>query len=80
MTHPPDLTAALCALSYYRHRHDTRPLFKSGRRAAQRVPVDRTRYVARAREYIAQARALGFRGSIRAALLVDCTLQEIPRP
>jgi hypothetical protein len=57
----PGLAQALCALSYFRHRWDAKP---SKRRRKMRVYPDVTwsRYLVR--ETIAEARKLGFRGSV----------------
>ena len=64
----PGLVSALCALSFFRHRHDTRQVYKTGRRSTLRVKVNRADYVAIAREHIRRARQAGWRGSIRQAL------------
>ncbi|MGE0680018.1 MAG: hypothetical protein AB7P69_03770 [Candidatus Binatia bacterium] len=63
----PGLEDALCALSYYRHRHDREPLYKRSKSAVRLVSHARL-YRRQARDYIRAARAKGFRGSIRAAL------------
>ena len=63
----PGLVDALCALAFYRHRHDTRQVYKTGRRSTLRVKVNRADYVAVARKHIRRARAAGWRGSIRQA-------------
>jgi hypothetical protein len=61
--------AALCALSFFRHRHDHQPLYK---RAKRRHHQRQTRalfsdYVQLSRQYIKQARAAGFRASFMQA-------------
>ena len=57
--------AALCALSFFRHRHGTQPRFKKPkrRRRTTEVKVSRADYVCIARDYIRQARISEFRGS-----------------
>jgi hypothetical protein len=62
----PGLQDALCALSFYRARHQRRTKYKhaTGRRAQQTVSVY-TEYTRTAKRFIQQARAAGFRGSIR---------------
>jgi hypothetical protein len=58
------LEMALCALSFFRVRHSRQARFKTGQRREQ--VVSRYRENVRAcREYIREARAAGFRGSIR---------------
>lgn len=64
----PGLINALCALAFYRHRHDNRKRYKSGRRSALTVSVDTRGYIALARNHITLARQAGWRGSIRRAL------------
>lgn len=59
------LKYALLALSAFRHRHDRVQRFKTGRRRHQLVPVNYREHAATARRYIRDARAAGFRGSIR---------------
>jgi len=59
------LKYALLALSYFRHRHDLVPRFKTGRRCHHLVPVNYRKHATMARQYIQSARAAGFRGSIR---------------
>lgn len=61
--------AALCAFSFFRHRHDRAPLYK---RANRRHHQRQTRalfadYVRLSRQYIKDARAAGFRGSFMQA-------------
>ena len=60
------LQHALCALSFFRHRHDKRPQFKKPtRRRNQGKTVSQYReYVRIARDYIRLAREAGWRGSI----------------
>lgn len=64
---PDKLTAhqlALCANSFFRHRHDTRARFKNAKKRhnrVQQVSVN-TENVAMARQYARAARAAGFRG------------------
>jgi hypothetical protein len=62
------LQCALLAWSFFRNRHSTRALFKSGKRKDQRVS-NYARYTADARHYAREARRLGWRGSIRRAVL-----------
>jgi hypothetical protein len=65
------LQDALCALSFFRHRHDKRPRFKKPtRRRNQEKMVSQYREYARiARDYIRLARQAGWRGSIIEAVL-----------
>jgi len=65
----PGLKEALLALSFFRGRHTRRPVYKhaTGRRALQTISVNRE-YTTRAKEYIRDARAAGFQGSIRRML------------
>lgn len=65
------LQSALCALSFFRHRHDSRPRYKKSRRSnVPMVPVNRE-YVRVAREFISEARRKGFKGSIIEALKIE---------
>ena len=63
----PGLEKALCAVSFFRHRNDQVRRFRTGRRRHQRV-TNRSRCVQLARQYIQDARKLGWRGSITEAL------------
>jgi hypothetical protein len=64
------LQHALCALSYFNHRHDRKLLFKKAKGARkQALTVGHYReYVRVARDYIRRAREAGFRGSIPEAV------------
>lgn len=64
------LDYAICAWSFFHHRHDTRPRFKHAstrHNRGQVLPVYRE-YTSSARYYIKLARESGFRGSIRDAI------------
>jgi hypothetical protein len=67
------LTHALCALSYFRHRHDRSPRYKKAKGARkQAITVGHyCEYIRVARDYIRQAREVGFRGSIPEAIKKD---------
>lgn len=60
------LQYALCALSFFRHRHDRRPRFKRPKRSwnIRQTTSQASEYRSIARDFIGQARAAGFRGSV----------------
>lgn len=64
----PSEKAAICAVSFFRARHLTRRKFASGRRTNQIESLNRE-HVRMARHYVAKARRLGFRGSVRSLVL-----------
>lgn len=68
----PGLQDALCALSFYRVRHQRRAKYEhaTGRRAQQTVSVYKE-YTVISKWFIRDARAAGFRGSIRKMLGID---------
>lgn len=63
----PGLCAALCALSFFRNRHEPGRRFPSGRPAESDTLAHRDR-VRLARHYIADARFHRFRGSVNRIL------------
>lgn len=64
------LEHALCALSFFRHRHGRDPRYKASKRplAAQQTIGHHRRYCEMVRIHIRSARTKGFHGSIRKAV------------
>lgn len=58
------LEYALCALAFYRHRNDRRPMYRKSKRTKVPMVSDRDRYAAMCRSYVRKARAFGWRGSV----------------
>lgn len=65
------LKYALCALSYFKSRHGKRPMFKAAKKRSNqaRMVCLYEPHVYMAREYIRRARAAGWRGSVREAVM-----------
>ncbi len=57
---------ALCALSFFRHRHDRRPRYKNPSKKSNREKTvsNFSSYSQIIREYIQEAREKGFKGKV----------------
>ncbi len=63
------LASALCAYSFFRSRHNKRPLYRRSRKKNVVLVSQRDEMVSMARHFIRKARTEGWRGSFRNAIL-----------
>jgi hypothetical protein len=63
------LKYALCALSFFRNRHNRRPRFKNPKRYSARTVSCLSQNVRMARLYVSKARKAGWRGSVIEAIM-----------